>query len=564
MLGKSITNFIKYVQEVFLRFPIAMFFCLISVASWIILIAGEYEIDNFFPTIISSSLGLVASLALHLYFEHRKISGWVQGVGWGILILLLVIYYFRLGKVFDGSEVSYCVLFRLLGLMTLATLAVSLGPFWSQKDNERYLLFNRHLFSHYLVSAAYTAVLLIGLVLAFLALDRLFGVNVDEKIYGYLTVILIGIFFTVVFLASIPKKEEPITTEASPILKVFARYILVPIVAVYALIIFAYAIKNIFSPGLAQEWTQELIWWFYVAGYFTFLINLAVDLPDTLTRFGPFGKGFLYAIIPISILVMISIGISMYQDGITELKYIVASMSLYLLLISLYLLIRPNKDFRWISGLLMIFTLIASIGIMSACQVSIRNQKKHLISSIQKNNIVNSNGLAESVTVSAAEKRMMLERIRFLKNRLSPDSIMVNEQKIGFQELEKLYYNRSNDNSFNVFFPFASIPEQPVDQYSYFIPFVEYQDPPSGRYLKLKQGTDLLQLYDQKSEIASIALTPYLEELQRQGDPYPERKITLNFVNQQIDFFISEVSFRYQNDQISIDYLRGVSFLIRE
>ena len=155
------------------------------------MIANDGNEKNYFPFIIGSSMGLVYTLAIHLAFESKIVPNKIKIPVWAITISGLIFYSVYLKSVFDHTGPSYCVSFGMLGLVITGVLLVSLAPIYAKKDNERYLLFNRRLFTSYLLSAAYTFVLLVGVVLAVLALDKLFGVNVDAKVYGYITVVFI-------------------------------------------------------------------------------------------------------------------------------------------------------------------------------------------------------------------------------------------------------------------------------------------------------------------------------------------------------------------------------------
>jgi hypothetical protein len=540
-----------------------MLLCLGCVGCWIYFIASGGEENDFFPFIIASSLGLIFTLAIHLAFESKQVKNGIKIPVWIVVVVGILLYYFHLKNAFLTNNTSYCTFFGMLGLGVIGFLMVSTAQVWAKNDNQRFLLFNRHLFVNYLLAAAYTLVLLVGFILAVLALDKLFGINVNAKVYGYLAVIFIGLFFTTYFLASIPKPDEEIKSIPAKGLKILAQYILVPIVIIYALIILAYSIKNIFSPSLSAIWTQELIWWFYVIGYFTFLINLAVEVPETLTKFGHFGKGFLYILVPLTILVLFSIGMNMYIEGITELKYIVASMSLYLFIIAIYLLFNNKKDYRWVSWLLIIFTLLATYGPINACKISIKSIEKKLILTLENNSIIQNGELvSDSNKLSEEDVTTIQNSLNFLQSRKDSFILELPSGAITGEELEMILGNRIIPDKNNIYIPYKTLTDISLPDYTTYIGYIDYEnDNQAGRYLQLSQDRKKLEWRDHKQVFISYDIHKILTPVLKSDPRLENRKVTLDESNIQLDFYINELNYRYEEGRIVVDFIRGFGLL---
>ena len=96
------------------------------------------------------------------------------------------------------------------------------------------------------------------LALALAALDKLFGIDVDEKNYPRLWCLIAFVFNTWYFLGGVPRwlGELERTSEYPQVLKVFSQFILVPLVLLYLLILTAYLGR----VAITREWPSGWIW----------------------------------------------------------------------------------------------------------------------------------------------------------------------------------------------------------------------------------------------------------------------------------------------------------------
>src|SRR5690606_30297990 len=121
-------------------------------------------------------------------------------------------------------------------------LLIAFIPFLSSTGTRGFWNYNIRLFIRILTSLFYSAILFIGISLALLALHLLFDIDFDEKIYLQIFIMVIGLFNTWFFLAGVPEdidQMEEINRFPKP-LKVFAQYILLPLLALYLLILYGY------------------------------------------------------------------------------------------------------------------------------------------------------------------------------------------------------------------------------------------------------------------------------------------------------------------------------------
>src|SRR5690606_22702660 len=119
--------------------------------------------------------------------------------------------------------------------------------------------FNKEMFLRILLSIFYSGVLFLGLSLAILAQDKLLGLYDDSDIYGYLAVIIFIGFNTLFFISGVPKLYSTSSEDNAEYpfgLKIFAGYVLLPLVAIYMVILLLFELKivstNVFPEGFVS------------------------------------------------------------------------------------------------------------------------------------------------------------------------------------------------------------------------------------------------------------------------------------------------------------------------
>ena len=394
---------IPYLAEAFAtvlrRFPFVMLSAAAGAFAAMMLI--EQVPENYDTEIakvmITAALGLSAFLCAALAAEKWRLAGLKKWLPSLVAAILLAIYYLTLdiGK----NNPGVATMLQFAGFLLTAHLLVSYLPYLDETPVADFWEYNKQLFGNFVTGAFYSLVLYAGLAIAILAVDNLFNLHIDGKIYAHLFVVIAAIFNTAFFLANFPGRftfgaqpdadgETAISSPYTTGIKNLTKFILIPIVAIYFLILYAYSTKILLTWQLPHGWVGSLVMGFSVAGIFTYLLNYLLVKYDTSALVGNYRKWFFFVLLPMVVLLFVAIGRRISDYGVTENRYVVATAGVWLFLTSVYFIISKKDNIKFIPVSLSIFALLTVLGPFSAFNVSERSQTNRLETLLSQNNML--------------------------------------------------------------------------------------------------------------------------------------------------------------------------------
>ena len=377
-------------MESFARFPLP----LISAAAGTIaaLIIMDHE-GPARPTILWSILfcgilGIPLFTGTTLFVEKSKSS---PSMGWSVKLaafLLLVAYAWIIPQ--DLTNAPAMHVNRLLLLAFAAHLFVAFGPFIAGNEINGFWHYNKTLFLRILVAALFAHVVFAGLAFALAALDNLFGMHIPGKRYGELWVLVTGLFTTWYFLAGIPKNLDALddSTDYPKGLKVFAQYILLPIVLVYLAILYAYLGKILISWDWPQGWVSKLILGFSGTGMLSLLLLYPVSRQTENVWIRMVARWFYLVLIPVVVMLFFAVWRRVSEYGMTEGRYLAIALGVWLVIVILYFLLLPSKNIKFIPVSLCLGTLLVIFGPWSVFTVSEQSQVSRLETLLTRNSLL--------------------------------------------------------------------------------------------------------------------------------------------------------------------------------
>jgi len=403
----SVSFLFKNTVNTLLRFAVPIFFAACATGIVIYLIQ-DYKLSEEQEALLGRlimvcALGLPLSTAWKIMTESRAVGIIAKVVSLLFSLALLYVFYLSLGT---GTDIRLELHgYRFAAWNLTFHLMVAFAAFTSYQHLNGFWQYNKHLFIRFLTAALYSGVLYVGLAGAILAVQELFGVNINGKRYAQLWVFIAGVFNTVFFFGGLPKNihEFESQTDYPKGLKLFTQYVLIPLVSLYLVILYAYMAKIAIKMELPKGWVSNLILAFSVAGIFSLLLVHPIRNLEENKWIKLFSRFYYFSLLPMVALLFVAIGRRINDYGITIDRYIVATLGVWLLFVSLYFIFSKKKNIILIPVTLAFIFFFTSFGPWGAFKVSEKNQMKRLLALYEKSGVLQ-NGKIKKLSKEDAGK----------------------------------------------------------------------------------------------------------------------------------------------------------------
>ncbi|MDR0330662.1 MAG: DUF4153 domain-containing protein [Chitinispirillales bacterium] len=322
---------------------------------------------------ICLAIGIFISLAAVLWLEdvvdylRQQVITVAVTLFWGVYCLYLP----------EAFEFSVAKMIELAVIGIVAFLSIFFVSFLARGKDRAFWNFSVQMVLQLALAQFFGMVIYGGLCLAMFAIESLLGVSdFLENSYRYLSTLCFNLFVTIYFLASIPDKTSKCSEEISlnRYLKIFALYILTPIAAIYALILYVYLFKIVFEWELPKGMVSYMVSTLAVSG----LLIIALLYPARLegrNRFIVFlTRYFGLMILPLLALMTVGIFRRMGDYGITIHRGYLLLVNLWFYGIYIYLVLTKAERIKWIPISFAAIALFVSFGYWS-----VPNVTKHIL-----------------------------------------------------------------------------------------------------------------------------------------------------------------------------------------
>jgi hypothetical protein len=403
----SITYVTSEARRTAFRFPVTLVCAFTAAVCAILLIDnGNDESGVVTRLLMVSQMGIPLSIALELLARRRGgdrsfVVRWFYRLSG---LILLVAYYVTL-----PADISTVAFIRFIQLNVGLHLLVAVMPYLGVDDANGFWQYNKTLFLRLLSGLVFSITLFSGLGIAIAALDQLFGVDVGEEIYFRLWCSVIFVFNTWYFLGGIPAdlRELSQRRDYPSILKVFSQYILAPLVAIYLVILLAYFFKILVTTQWPSGWIGYLVSSVGTVGLFSLvLLHPLVGQPEN-RWVNTYARLFYIFLLPAIVMLLLAIYKRIAQYGVTENRYFLTVLTLWLAFVTLYGLFSRKKTIKVIPVTLCIVAFVTSIGPWGAYSVSRSSQLQRLTGLLQANRLLEAGRLVpakQDVTVQARKE----------------------------------------------------------------------------------------------------------------------------------------------------------------
>ena len=364
-------------ERVARRFPLVLLSGALAATAGILLVNASDDEEPFVRLLVTATLGLPLLFAITLTGERRFAAGdaarrWgVLGAGVVVLAVFWALWPNWPEPVQFARYVQASVAFHLLAAFL---------PFAGYDEPNGFWQYNKALFLRFLVAGIYAAVLFGGLALALAALDKLFGVDVAGEAYGRLWMVMAFVVATWLFLGGVPDDFAALErrSDVPAGLRIFTQYILVPIIAVYLVMLTLYLGKVLIGRQWPSGWIGYLVSSVATVGILAWLLVRPLEGMADYRWVRTYTRGFYVALLPAIVMLWLAIGKRVAQYGVTERRYFMIVLSLWWAGIAVYYTLGRSRSIKVIPATLCLLAVLTFAGPWGAYQVSLFSQRHRL------------------------------------------------------------------------------------------------------------------------------------------------------------------------------------------
>lgn len=367
-------NILNSIKNIFSRFPIS---ALISIITTIIFILAYqkriienlwFDTEVFFNIWISFIVTFFLSLWAYIFSEWLKLSKSKSNLIQIFAIIYWILFYFYFSSNINNFSGFAFSLLNIVITISLLFFAPFIKKIFCKKEEN--CLGNQENFYSYFFSILTTILFAFTVSLSFFALtsiwfytiETLFDVRFLNNKIPYIFIISSCFIAPFIGLNNIPKKEtfENWKFNENPFSLFMTKYIAIPFIFTYFVILYAYSIKVLAN---FTNWPKGEVSWlviiFSIFWYFTYLVSYMYE--EKISFVKKFRKFFPFVVVPQIFILFYAIYLRINQYWITINRYFVVVFGIWLLTISIYYIFSKRKYLAHTFVLLFLFSSIISI-----------------------------------------------------------------------------------------------------------------------------------------------------------------------------------------------------------
>ena len=413
---------LKGLTDAVTRFPLTTLFLIGAViVNAVDIHQGEDYSKYLLTLIVGAFLGAVAQVIYERFFQGNSIRI-VLSCGAALLTIGYYLIIMPSPRLSEEINIRTAVaLFALLIAFIWIPSVKSKATF-----NESFMI----AFKAFFIALFFAGIIFAGTSIIIAATDVLLF-EVDSEAYSHAANIIFILFAPLYFLSLIPVyygksdenepgenmelKEETINKTAGcpKYLEILISYIIIPLTAVFTLILVIYIALNIGS----DFWTDNLLEPMFVS--YSITVILVYILASRLdNRFaGLFRKIFPKVLVPIAIFQTIASMMKIGDTGITHTRYYVIAFGIFAIASGILFSFLPVRKNGIVAVILIVISTISIVPPADAFTVSKNNQIGIIRDTLIKNNMLDNDRIIPRADIPAGDREKIVEALGYL-NRL--------------------------------------------------------------------------------------------------------------------------------------------------
>ena len=410
-------NRLRGLTDAISRYPLTTAFLVIAAIINAIDINNEKDLSKTLLTLaVGAFLSAVSQVVYERFFSKTSIR-----FGLMIFVIVLTAGYYLI--ILPASTLSMEIMIRT----AVALFALLFAFIWVPVIKSKISFNNSFMiaFKAFFNSLLFSVVIFGGVALIISAIDLLIF-SVDYRVYSHAGNIIFILFAPMYFLSLIPiypgesnkgseetKRQSEVVLKAAKCPKFFEvliSYIIIPLIAVFTIILLVYIIKNIGGEFWSDNLLEPMI-----VSYSIFVIVLYLLASELENKFTVlFRKILPKVLVPIVVFQIISSLLSLSETGITHTRYYVILYGLFAAVSGILLSFLPVRKNGTIAALLIIFSIFSIVPPVDAFSISKSSQINLVEKVLLENKMIEEDTITPNSNVSNEDKKTITNAMSYL------------------------------------------------------------------------------------------------------------------------------------------------------
>lgn len=463
----KLQQILGYTSEVIQNYYVILILALISAISFITTVDNtSIDIDQKF---LISKIGIVSSLGISLFFALHMLS---EKIGKKLYLMLfgiifLIAYFFLLPEKEKDFKVPAGIM--VFVSFILSHLLVSFIPYLKKNQEGVFWHYNKNLFINSILTAIFTGVLTGGVLLAITAMDKLFLLDIESRTYlrTYIFMMTFGSCFIFLLFSRKGLFDLEVDSGYPEVLKFFVQFVLIPLLILYAIILYLYGGKILVKWNLPEGWVSLLILAYSLVGILALLLVYPLKENNAKTWVKGFSKIFYFALLPLLVLLFVAIFTRILEYGFTENRYYVLLLAVWLTVIVLYFSLKRDARISFIPISLFTFGLFSLVfPYLNTFSLSKTSQKTELNNFLIHNKLLTNGKIDFNKKVQDSVATEIANKFDFLNQRKEQDFLLTFLPEKSKAEFNKIFKEEKYSIFYHVKDEFKNIERSKNNSYS--------------------------------------------------------------------------------------------------
>ena len=420
-----------------MRFPLTVILLIAAVVNNLIAIESDDQLV-YTKLLVTFLLGAAIFVVLQLLYEHFLENPIFRIIFMVVTVISSILYYLLIYR----SDWSIEVTIRTIVILFILVIAFLWIPTIHSKIsiNESFMAAFKGTFT----ALFFDAVLFLGTVII-LAATNLLIFEISGEAYIHSANIIFILIAPIYLLTMIPyypsrgeergsasetgmessKGEEPsrMASEVNPkdeelsrmtaptkFLETLISYVIIPITAVFTIILLLYIVINISGEFWSDNLMEPLLVSYSVTVIVVYILTCTVQKP--MAKY--FRLIFPKVLIPVVLFQTLSSILKISDVGVTYGRYYVILFGVFATVAGVLFSILPPRKNSIIAPILIILSIISILPPVDAFTVSKRNQANRLENALIRNNMISDGSIVANASISKEDKEEIISSLNYL------------------------------------------------------------------------------------------------------------------------------------------------------